>query len=355
VVRVRDSLLPMVLVVALAGCNGGGGGGTYITQFPKWDYQSYERIAVAPVQVNDRRAAQAAEAVAYMLVDQLAANGAFTVISYADLEEALTAQDLSRLADVADPSTALPEGRILGTQALVVAKIQQFDLDRERKEIRIPRYARDRKGRVIRDRRGQPRVVREDVIPIFCHRAAVGGTVRVLDAATLKVLVSHRVPPIEVEDKQHGNPPRASPEELAVRAAEEMAVDAYKHIAPIRTKVKLKSKMLAIALDYYEGRYETTKKVPTTLEKFLLVLRDMPKSCDRNAFRVTIAEEEGREYLFEQELVWSGNRGSVAFDVPVSALAATGGEKFVAKLFAVGNPEPILDRDFELVPPEGAD
>jgi len=353
-VRMRNGLVPLLLMAALAGCNGGGGG-AYITQFPKWDYQSYERIAVAPVQVNDRRAAEAAEAAAYMLVDQLTANGAFTVISYADLEEVLTAQDLSRLADVADPSTALPEGRILGTQALVVAKIQQFDLDRERKDIRIPRYARDRKGRIIRDRRGRPRLVGEDVIPVFYHRAKLGGTIRVLDAATLEVLVSHRVPPIEVEDKQHGNPPRASPEELALRAAEEMAVDAYKHIAPIRTKVKLKSKMLAIALDYYEGRYETTKKVPTTLEKFLLVLRDLPKSCDRNAFRVTIAEEEGRDYLFEHELVWSGNRRNVAFDVPVSTLTATGGEKFVAKLFAAGNPEPILDRDFELVPPEEAD
>jgi len=353
-VRVRNSLVPLLLVAALAGCNGGGGS-TYITQFPKWDFEGYERIAVAPVQVNDRRADESAEAAAYMLVDQLTANGAFTVISYADLEEVLTAQDLSRLADVADASTALPEGRILGTQALVVTKIQQFDLDRERKEIRIPRYARDRKGRIIRDRRGRPRVVREDVIPIFYHRAAVGGTVRVIDAATLKVLVSHRVPPIKVEDKQQGSPPRASPEELALRAAEEMAVDAYKHIAPIRTKVKLKSKMLAIALDYYEGRFETTKEVPTTLEKFLLVLRDLPKSCDRNAFRVTVDEEQGRQYLFEQELVWSGNRPSVAFDVPVSTLTATGGEKFVAKLFAAGNPEPILDRDFELVPPEKND
>lgn len=354
-VRVRDCLLPVLLVVALAGCNGGGSGSTYITQFPKWNFQEYQRIAVAPVQVNDGRGAEAAEAATYMLVDQLTANGAFTVISYADLKDVLTAQDLSRLADVADPSTALPEGKILAAQALVVGKIKQLDLDRERKEIRIPRYARDRKGRVIRDRRGRPRVVREDVIPIFYHRATLGGTVNVFDAATGKVLVSHNVPPITVEEKQQGSPPRASPEELAVRAAEELAVDAYKHIAPIRTKVKLKSKMLAIALDYYEGRYETTKKVPTTLEKFLLVLRDLPKPCDRNAFRVTIAEEEGRDYLFEQELVWSGNRPSVAFDVPISALAATGGEKFVAKLFAAGNPEPILDRDFELVPPEKND
>ncbi len=353
-VRVRDCLLPVLLVVALAGCNGGGGS-TYITQFPKWDFQSYDRVAVLPMQVDDGRAREAAEMATYMLVDQLAANGAFTVISRADLMDVLTEQDLSRLAEVADPRTALPEGKILGAQALVIGKIQQFDLDRERKEIRIPRYARDRKGRIIRDRRGRPRVVREDVIPIFYHRAAVGGTVRVIDAATGELLLSHSVPPIEVEDKQAGSPPRATPEELALRAAEEMAVDAYKHIAPIKAKVKLKSKMLAIALDYYEGRYETTKKVPTTIEKFLLVLRDLPRSCDRNAFRVTIAEEEGRQYLFEQELVWSGNRRNVAFDVPVSTLTATGGERFVAKLFAAGNPEPILDRDFKLVPPEEGD
>jgi hypothetical protein len=352
--RMIRGVVPLLLAAVLAGCNGGGGS-TYITQFPKWDFQSYQRIAVAPLQVADGRAAEAAEAATYMLVDQLTANGAFTVISYADLKDVLTAQDLSRLADVADPSTALPEGKILAAQALVIGRIQQFDLDRERKDIRIPRYARDRRGRIIRDRAGRPRVVGEDVIPIFYHRATLAGTVRVLDAATGKVLISHRVPPIAVEDKQYHSPPRATPEELAVRAAEELAVDTYKHIAPIRTKAKLKSKMLAIALDYYEGRYETTKKVPTTLEKFLLVLQDLPKTCDRNSFRVTIAEEEGREYLFEKELVWSGNRPSVAFDVPVSVLAATGAERFVAKLFAAGNPEPILDREFKLVPPEEED
>jgi len=354
-VRTKVVIVPALLVAVLAGCDGGGGGKTYITQFPKWNFERYKRVAVLPMQVSQPQAREAAEAATYALLDSLSGNSAFTVLSRADLNVALTEQDLSRLADVADPSTALPEGKILAAQAMVIGKITEFKLDSERKDIRIPEYARDRKGRLIRDRQGRPRVVRENVIPVYTHRAVVGGNVRVLDTATAALLLNYVVPPIDVHEQRQGSPPQATPEELAVRAARELALDVYKHIAPVQMRVKLKSDMLIVALDYYEGKYDKTKEVPTTLDKFLLVLRDLPSECDRNTFRVTIAADEGREYLFEKELVWSGNRRAVTFDVPVSKLAATGAEKFIAKLFSGSNPEPILDRSFKLVPPEKSD
>jgi hypothetical protein len=288
-----------------------------------------------------------------MLEDALATNGRFTVLERGALNDVLTEQDLSQLADVADPSTVLPPGKIQAAQALVVGKITDFDLKAERAEKRRPVFAKDSRGRIRRDRSGRPIVVREEIIPIFRHQGTVGGSVRVIDAATGKTIFAHQVPPITHDDAQQGAPPRATPEELAVEAAKEMAVDFYKHIAPIKTEVKLKSDMLIVALDYYDGEYDKTKKVSTELDEFLLVVRELPPECDRNSFRVAIAPEDGRN-VFEEEFVWSSHnpvRGQ-AFRVPVELLKSAGAEKFVAKLYNAEGEEPLLDREFKLEVPE---
>ncbi len=98
---------------------------------------------------------------------------------------------------------------------------------------------------------------------------------------------------------------------------------------------------------------DKTKKVPTSLDEFLLAVRKLPKECDRNSFRVAIAPEEGRN-VFEEEFVWSSNnpvRGK-AFHIPVELLKGAGAEKFVAKLYSGTGEEPLLERDFKLVPPD---
>jgi hypothetical protein len=339
-----------LLLLAACGC-GGGGKGAYITQFPNWDWQTYERVAVVPYHYpkGKKGAAEAAQQATYMLEDLLAANGNFTVLERGALKNVLTEQDLSQLADLADPSTVLPPGKVQIAQALVVGKITDFDLKAERVEKRRPVFAKDNRGRIRRDRHGRPIVVREEVIPIFRNEATVGGSVRVIDAATGKVIFAHRVSPITYDDRQQGSPPRTTLAELAQEAAKEVAVDCYKHIAPINTKVKLKSDSLIVALDYYDGEYDKTNKVPTELDDFLLVVRNLPGECDRNPFRVAIAPEEGRN-IFEEEFVWSSNnpvRGQ-SWKVPVELLRSSGAEKFVAKLYSGAGEEPILDRDFKL-------
>jgi hypothetical protein len=335
--------LPFLLVLAAWGCNGGGGKSVYITRYPNWSWRSYERIAVVPYHYPKREkgAAEAARQATYLLEDLFAANGNFTVLERGALKDVLTEQDLSRLADVADPSTILPPGKVQIAQAIVVGKITEFDVKRERDEQRVPVLVRDRRGRRVK--------IREQVVEVFRHAATVGGGVRVIDTATGKVLAVHRVPPITFDEAQRGSPPRIEPEELAIAAAKELAVDCYKHIAPISTKVRLKSDSLIVALDYYDGEYDKTKKVPTELDDFLLVVRNLPRECDRNPFRVAIAPEEGRN-LWEQEFVWSSNnpvRG-VSWEVPVELLKSSGAEEFVAKLYSGFGEEPILDRDFKL-------
>jgi hypothetical protein len=342
----------LAVLVLLAGCEPRQRAA--IVQHPQWEYQQYRRLAVLPFRVTRREAAEAARHAEYRLVDLLSSSGAFTVLTRSDLKAVLTEQDLALLADLADPQTALPGRMIEVAQAVVVGTITDCELKADQIERRVPRYARDRHGRLIIDRTGRPLVVAEDVYTEVRHSARLTGNVQVLDVATGRVLLSHTVGPIEQEDFGRGRPPRSTPAELAVAAAEEIATEFYRKIAPQRVEVKLPGDCLLIASGYYEGEYARLKRVPVTLPEFLLVARNLPSSCDRNEFRLAISPKDRPEYLVEHAFTWSASMGSrgEAVRVPVELLTASGAEEFTAKLFAVGQERPILTRDFRLERPK---
>ncbi len=336
----------------LAGC---GGGSAYVTRHPRWQYQHYDRIAVVPARPSDPRAAHDALLLADRLTTLLTQNGAFTVLSRSEMEAVFAEQDLSNLADAIDEGTALPAGKIKIAQALVVPKITDYELIKKRDQRTIPRYARDKRGRRLLDRSGRPIKVGEETVYIYTHGAEVEGRVHVVDAATGKILLSHSVRMPQRTKTNRGRPPSAAPEDIAAEAVRELSVDFYKRIAPTRVEVDLDSDMLVLATDYFDGRYDEVKKLVRSWADFILVVRELPEGCDRNDFRVAIAEEDGRQNLFEEEFTWSGSAGpeGITYRVPLAPLTATGGEKFVAKLYSVGSPEPVLERKFKLQQVEG--
>jgi hypothetical protein len=338
--------LSFVLLLAAWGC-GGGGKSTYITQYPQWDWEEYERIAVVPFSfpAGEAGADEAARQATHTLEDMLAANGNFTILERDALAKVLTEQDLSQLADLADPSTILPPGKVQIAQALVVGKITDLKTDVRREQKRIPV--------VVPGRRGRKAVVREEVVTVFRHEGTVAGGVRVIDAATARSLFAYSAQPITREEVHRGSPPSISPQELAAEAARELAAECYARIAPINIKVKLSGSSLLVALDYYDGEYDKTKEISTELDNFLLVVRELAPECNRNPFRVAIAPQGGRN-IFEEEFVWSSEnavRGK-SWTVPVELLRTAGAEKFVAKLYSGNGEQPILDREFELKPPK---
>jgi len=336
------------MLAGLAGC--GRGRAAYVTQFPRWDYGSYHRVAVLPGRASTPQADREAGVLADRLTSLLAQNGAFTVLSRGELREVFAEQDLSRLADAANEGTALPEGRIEIAQALVATKITDYKLIAEREQQVIPHYAVDSRGRLLLDRAGRPIVAGQETVWIYRHGAEVEGSVRVIDAATGRILLSHSARVAPKPRTSRNQPPSRTPEQIASEAVAELAVEFYKAVAPTRTKVKLKGDMLVVATDYFEGQYETAKKLPRSAQDFLLAVRNLPEQCERNSFRVAIFEREGRTSLFEQEFVWSGSSGpeGVAFRVPMETLTRTGATKFVAKLYSGSDPQPVLVRDFEL-------
>jgi len=356
---VLATLLPLL---ALAGCESSGASsrGPFVMRKPQWDYQSYDRIAVLPVQVSekvksalselDREAAEeAARQATFLLEDRLAANGQFTVLPRGALDDVLSAQDAQGLATMEEPASILPAGKITEADALLVGSLEQFALKTEQSEELQPVYVRDDAGHIIRDEAGQPRLIREEVVKLHRHEARVGGRFRIIEAQTGKVLYTHAVEPILHADSQRDAPPRAKPAELAENAAKEWAEDFYVNVAPIRRQAKFKSEMLTVALDYYQGRYDETKEIPATQSEFLVVVRKLPPVCNRTRCRVTVAAARGGEY-FDQDFVWSSAdpvRG-VAIRVPVQKLKEAGGEKFYARLYCEGEAEPVLERKFYL-------
>ncbi len=344
------TIATLVLLASLGAMLGCGGKTVYVTRYPDWPYQHYERVAVVPGRPATPEAARDAHYLADQLTNLLRQNGSFEVLSRSELAEITAEQDLSKLADAIDEGTALPAGRIKAAQALVVPRITRYELIRDQQSERVPRYRLDRKGRVILDRKGKPIIDGYDTVITYRHAAEVEGSVRVVDAATSKVLTSHASPPLVARKVRRNRPPSETPEQLAADAVRELATSFYVNIAPVQIEVKVDKDMLIVATDYFDGRYEEAKRISPRREDFMVVVRDLPVECQRNAFRIAVAPEEGRQNLFEEEFVWTAGVGpeGLVFRVPVAPLAATQAQKFVAKLYSAGDPEPKLERSFEL-------
>ncbi len=248
--------LSLVLPLAglASGCGGGSARGTYVTNVPRWDYSAYERIAVVPPRVTDRRAVREAELLVDRLTTLLAGNGAFTVLSRAELKDVLSEQDLAKIVDVGDEEQALPEGKVQIAQAIVATKITDYKLIAEQQQHRRPVYQTDRHGRILLDRAGRPIIAGEEVVTMYRHGAAVEGSVRVIDAATGKILLSHSAR-IEPDPRVgYGRPPRETPDELAAMITSIKRVVEY---LPERTEARAAAQELQPirfdTIEYEEG------------------------------------------------------------------------------------------------------
>jgi hypothetical protein len=334
----------VVALAALAGCNGGGGGrkAVEVVQYPKWEFKEYKRVGVVPMKFNDRKAREAAAAATTTLSSDLAGNGYFDVVPTAEMKDILKEQDLSRISDVADPTTEIPAGRIKRAQALVIPVITDYEAREDRERKRQPHMTLDAKNR--------PKVTYTNVTEYRSY-ARVAGTVSVVDTTTGKVLFSQNIGPIEREDTAVNNHAEQKPADLAMEAAQSLAKAFYKSIAPQRMRVKFEEKNLQIALAYFEGRYETTRTVPADIDEFLVVVNGLPQEAVGNQYEVRISPAAGRDYVFQREFTWSGPNGGRGQALPVKTTElSAAGERFIAKLFAPGNDAPVLTREFTIAP-----
>jgi hypothetical protein len=337
------SVVLLLSLMALGGCHGRGGNAV-VTQYPRWEYQKYSRLAVVPGHATRPEAAGDAAVLSDRLTTLLTQNGTFTVLSRAELKDVFAEQDLARLAE-AEEGTLLPENKITIAQALVVPSITDYKLIAKREQQSRPVFAYDRYGRRI--------PIGEEIVEMFVHGAEVEGSVRVIDAATGKILLSHTVRRAAAPRSSLGGPPQVSPQQMASGVARSLAEEFAKLIAPTEVRVKLKSDMLVVATAYFDGAYQTPKRLPLDCTEFLVAVCELPGQTLGNTFRVAISAREGLENLWEEEFVWSdpGPEG-VTFKVPVTVLEKAPTADFEAKLYSGRNPEPILRRKFAVERPK---
>lgn len=337
----------LVLSGLLSGCGGGGSRReAVITVYPQWEFEGYERIAVMPGRAVVPAAVRDAGLLADRLTTLLQGSRKFEVLSRTELDQVFEEQDLAKIADAIDEGTALPTGRIRNAQAIVSTTLTDYVLIADSEVRREPRFALDARNR--------PYIAGYDEVLVFRHGAQVEGTVRVVDAATGRILLSHTARVAPRPKTARGAPPRETPQQIAAEAARELSVEFFKRIAPITIEVKLDRDMLFVATDYFDGRYRESRRLPLDIDDFYLVIRDLPEECQRNDFRVAISELEGRTNLFEAEFMWVGGLGpeGQSYRIPLQTLTATGGEQFVAKLYAGRDPRPILTSEFRLEIPK---
>ncbi len=339
--RCAGALLLAAVALGAFGC---GGGKAIVVNRPDWEYTRYETLAIAPTQARGIAAGSSASTLTQRLSSLLSSNGAFTIVDRSALPALLEEQDFARMMAAEGAAVTMPAGQMIPADALVLTEITHYKLIEEREPRTVPRFGVDSKGRL--------RQIGEDVIWIYRRGAEVGGGVRVIDVGTGAVVYSHdALIPARVKTGTN-RPPSVSAKDMATRVARELAMEFYKHLAPTEVEVEFDGDSLIIATQYFDGRYETTEKVPRSLDELMLVVRDLPEECDRNKFRVAVAPQDIPANVFEsEEFFWSGNLGpeGQVVTVPVATLSEAGAEKYVAKLYSVGNPEPVLEREFRLV------
>ncbi|MCG3127943.1 MAG: hypothetical protein CHACPFDD_02816 [Phycisphaerae bacterium] len=321
---------------------------TVIVRAPEWDYRKFERVAVAPFGCSDPRGVAAAEALHDRIVAGLTACRAFTILSRADLKQVMQEQDLANLADAVDPATKITPGKIQAAQVLLVGKVTAYEAARERFEKTVPRLSLERAGR-----RGVVPALREERVAGYRHRVRLGASLRLLDTATGETVYSCTAGPIEKDDESTGGTPDEDIPELRAAAIGELSAALLGKIAPVRIEVELDSDMLIVATEYFDGKYEETRKISADRRTFLVAVTELPAECAGNAFRLAIALREGREALIEREFVWPADAGArgVPFEIESATLLGKTSERkpeFVAKLYAGVDAPPLLERKFRI-------
>lgn len=336
-------LLCLALVLgAVLGATGCASRSAYVTLHPGWPYEDYRVLAVVPDRPADPAAEQHGAILADRLSSLLARSDVFTVREPSEPVHVWIDPDPSQPG--ADP--AVLQGRQLVVPAVVVPRITDFKLVAERTVRVAPIYATDPYGRLLVDRYGRRIIVGERRTPIYRHGAEVEATLRIVDTATGHVLLSHTARVPMETDSERGRPPERLPEDLATEAVSRLALRFFKLMTPQRVKVELKEKMLFAAVDYFDGRYATAKRIDPSWDKFLLVVRGLPEACEQNEFRLALAGAGERRNVFEQPFTWlrEYEQDGYAATVPGAVLRGLPGSDVIAKLYVAGQPEPILER-----------
>ncbi|MBS3820970.1 MAG: hypothetical protein GVY16_08560 [Planctomycetes bacterium] len=327
-------LIALVTAATIIGCDKK----ITITRVPTFYTQELTSIAVAPFR-NQTAYGGAGDIMADKVAAGLMSNGTYHVVNRNNLKAVLDEKDL-QMALSNDPGAAAQLQKLSNVQAILTGTVATYAATSNRTPISKPVYRYDKHGNQYYA--GQEQYVQTR------NEATVSVTatlIRVSDGQPIYVTGE----PLWQQNWAEGHPPKKDPHALLNDAANAVAKGVVMTFAPTRMTIKVdEKKALFTAREEYDGEWDKEDKFTAADDKAFIVV-SLPKSCDRNPFRITIIPKEQRTVLFEEELVWDQQETSV--DLPFSPkdiYNRAGAGKYEVKFYS--GAKPVLKRDIKIEP-----
>jgi hypothetical protein len=325
----------LVLVLSSAG---GCSKKIWVTQTPDFYTPKLQTVAIAPFR-NQTQWQGAGDIVSDKVAAALIANGAYRVYNRNDLKTVLNEQDLQIALGSNAAAAAGKLQKLENVQAILTATVTTYSATTNSQNRQDPIYATDNRGNMYISGYRQYVYTRNE------GNVAVTATlIRTKDGTAIAATKE----PLWARVWAEGSPPSKDQHACVSEAATNVMEQLVEYFAPVRKQVSLDpAKAFRLASELYDNRWTYTDTFRASDKKMYVVL-EMPPSCDRNDFKLTVVRKDQREDLAVQEIRWSKEHRSFGYLFDPSQIAAKGGGPGEYEVKFYSGPEPVLRRAFRL-------
>ncbi len=308
-----------------------------ITQTPDFYTSDLKTIAVVPFR-NQTGVRDAGKNISDRLAAALAANGTYQVFNRNDLKAIMDERDL-QLAFGDDTEAAVAKFRRLGNvQAILLGSVNTYSGTVQRQQKRDPVYG-------FNPQTGALYVSGYKKYVWTRHEANVAVTVSLIKVSTGKMIYSTSTPAAGSAWAE-GSPPKYDAYACLNAATNQAVGQLVQTFAVIRKEIKVNpGKALRTASELYDNKWTYKDQFEKADEKMYVVV-SLPRSCDRNRFKITVVRKHQREDLAAQDVVWDKEYNGYGYVFSPKEIAANGGGPGPYEVKFYSGPEPIMRRDF---------
>ena len=332
----RMALAALLLAGAstLAGCSKK----IWVIQTPDFYTPDLKTVAVASFR-NHTDWRGAGDIISDKLATALMANGAYRVFNRNDLSTVLNEQDLQ--IAFGDDATAAAHSlaKLSNVQAVLIGTITTYATTSNTQHRQDPIYATDSQGNsYVSGYR------RYDFTRNEGNVSVTASLLRTSDGTTIAATAE----PSWARFWAEGSPPSKDAHACAADAADSVVAQLVERFAPVRKQVSVSaSNALRTASDLYDNKWTFTDKFAATDTKMYVVV-ELPPSCDRNPFKLTVIRKDGRTDLATQEIRWDKQYGAYGYLFNPADIAAKGGGPGEYEVKFYSGDEPVLRRPFRI-------
>jgi len=310
----------------------------WVVQIPDFYTPDLKTVAVAPFR-NQTDHQGAGDIISDKVASGLMANGTYKVFNRNDLKTLLDEQDL-QIALGSDQAAAAGQlQKLENVQAILIGTVTTYSATSDSQPKQDPVYAYDAKGNpYIAGYRTYVWTRNEGNVSVTAN------LVRTRDGTTIAATAE----PAWARFWAEGSPAQKDAHACLADAASSAAQQLVETFAPVRKQVKIsEGQALRTASELYDNEWTFTDQFPATADKMYVVV-ELPPTCDRNSFRLTVVRKDQREDLAAQDIRWSKENKSFGYLFNPSEIAAKGGGPGDYEIKFYSGPEPVLRRKFRI-------